>query len=309
VTNKKNAEATDVKTSIKTSTKRFLATYNPTKSKTEMIKSEQWDRVRDFVIEAATPLCFMAINTVRPHLTALVKLAVWADNQGLPLNVSYLLGEAVLSAYEVTEETGVASSMSLLGRVSEANSVSSARRGTPRPDYQAPYSPDEIEALVRFARSHTNQNRRGVLLAIISLGAGAGVVRSRLRGVRISDIHTHDDGRTFIRTTTNCALVRSEFVDVLNEVALLRGSNPLVGDDTSEDLTKSATSWVEGRRGIPALHIDRLRSTYVCTLMTEGASLLDLVAWTGVQAFESLQGYWDHVVKSASHCQGEAAAQ
>ena len=283
----------------------FVANYNPTKSKLPLATSIQWTRVRPFVQATIKPLTWMAPTTLRIYLTSLVRLAVWADTLGLELEADFLLAPSSIDAFCSSEAVGQQSSKAPLTRLAKELGLADSHQGIAAISYQSPYSSLEVERYVAYARALSNTNRRGILLAIVVLGAGTGIVRSRLRGVQASDIHQHEDGATFVRTFTNCARVLDSFEDVLAEAASLRPQGPMVGDLTSDDLTKKATAWVKGRSGLARLHVDRLRATYVCSLMASQHSFQEVVAWAGVDTLDGLQGYFAHVAKLERRCSPE----
>ena len=294
----------------KKDTASFVASYDPTKSKFPLVTKEEWLVIGDFVRLAVAPLTWMAAISIRPYLNAVTKLAVWASRNYLPLDMEYLLLPDVIEAFEVSQEQGVASVGAQLARLGVENNVQAEANaqssGTARANYQEPYSTDEMVSLVNFARAHSNEYRRRVLLGIIGLGAGAGVVRSRMRGVVASDIHAHDDGASYVRTSTNCARIDNDYLDVLKEACDISGPGQLIGDVTGDDLTNHAVAWVYGRAGVPSLNIDRLRATYLVKLIDTDTPLRQLLAWSGLATAEALGGYLAYATKLNASCEGLA---
>jgi integrase len=296
---------------VKKETADFVANYNPTKSKFPLAAVKEWAEVGDLVREAVAPMTWMAAHTLRPYLNAVTKLAVWAFRLGLPMDLEYLLNPQVIASFEVNQEQGVASVTAQLSRLGLAHDiepeVNKEAVGVARPKYQRPYTKEEIDTLVAFARAHTNEYRRAVLTAIIALGAGAGVVRSRMRDVSSTNVHQHDDGVTYVRTATNCAKVREEFVELLNEACVARGHSQLVGDGAGEDLTNRAVAWVAGRVGVPELNIDSLRATYMCSLIEADVPFRQIMAWSGLATVEGLSGYLEYCSPVARSCETRVA--
>jgi len=284
--------------------------YNPTKSKVDLVSPAEWSQISTFVRNSLRPMAYMAPNTLRPFMTAATRLAVWAHRQGLDLDLGYLFDPLMLEAFEVQQEAGVLNVVSYLTRLAEANNLHTpaASTGVPRPTYQRPYSTHEIQSLTAFAKAHSNLNRRISLLAILALGAGAGVVRQRMRGVGADAVHTHDDGSTYVRTITGCSKVTDGFVGILDEVCRARPEGQLIGAAQGDDLTTYATSWVKGRVGVPELNVDRLRATYICGLIEAHAPLLSIFEWSGVSNLESLDGYMPFCTKPSTSCT-ESVAQ
>jgi len=272
----------------------FVANYNPAKGDRAIVTPEQWKVLADFVRGAVAPLTWMTANSLRPFLSATTRLALWADEQGLPLEAAYLFSPDLLSAYLATREDTVAHSHQYLTRLGLENGVTTSGgtfAGIARPDYQAPYAKGDITALTSFARAMTNLERRATLGAVIALGAGAGVVRARLRYVDATCVHDHDDGHTYVATATGCARVSADYVDLLTEVCELRPEGQLIGAVFGETLTAHIAKWVSGRKGVPELNVDRLRATYVVSLLDANTPLREVLAWTGLKSAEALDGY------------------
>ena len=123
-----------------------------------------------------------------------------------------------------------------------------------------------------------------------------------MRGVTASHVHLHDDGATYVRTSTNCARVREDFISLLSDTCVRRPEGQLVGTENGPDLTSAAVSWVQGRVGVPELSVDRLRATYICRLIEEGCSLRHLICWTGINTTEALMGYLAYTEPLAKYC-------
>jgi hypothetical protein len=279
----------------KKATLEFIALYNPAKGNQAVVTPAEWSVVSEFVRGTVAPLAWMTANSLRPYLTAMTRLAKWTVARGLPLDTSYVLSPDLLEAFAVSQEFGVASVASYLARLGSANGVAIVANnlnvGVPRPEYKLPYSDEELAALVLFIRAHRNKNRRATMMSIVALGVGAGVVRSRLRGVSASSVHVHEGLGTFVRTSENCAKVREECIELLTEACTLRPRGKLLGGLSGADLTSVAAQWVTGHVGVPTLSTDRLRATYVVALLNEGHELRQLMAWTGLQTAEALDNY------------------
>jgi hypothetical protein len=292
---------------VKPTTAAFVASYKPTNSRVPLVEVDQWPIIKDFVIGVVEPLTWMTENSIRSYLNAATRLAVWAQRQGLPLESDYLLRPDVIAAFEKSQEEGRHNVVADLARLGEVNGVSvdvnKKAKAKDQRAYQPPYARDEMDSLLKFAFAQTNEYRRGVLLSIIGLGAGVGAVRERMRGVYAVNVHQHEDGATYVRTATGCARVLDEFVDVLLEACRLRENRQLAGDRESRDLTTRSVSWVKDQVGVPNLHIDRLRATYICSLINSDVPLRQIVAWTGLETIAALGKYWKYCRPLDSSCQ------
>jgi hypothetical protein len=282
----------------------FIANYRPTGAKVKFVSEDEWEAIAPFVREAVSHLAWMAPHGIRAYLNAATRLGTWAHRQHLPIEARFLFDADVLALFASEQNAGSTDVMAYLYRLAKLVSPRSAVPGVPRPALNAPYTTDEVAALVGFAQAHSNTYRRTTLLAIIALGAGAGVVRSRMRDVTASSIHLHGES-TFVRTSTGCAFVRVEYQSLLEEVCLLRPSDRLIGARQDRNLTTRAVSWVHGRVGVPNLNIDRLRATYVCSLIDSGASVGDVIGWAGVGTLGALDGYLEFCRLGQTSCDPE----
>lgn len=107
-----------------------------------------------------------------------------------------------------------------------------------------------------------------------------------------------------MRTGARCAKVRPGYASLLEEACASRPHGYLLVS-TRRDLTTDIVAWASGRVGLPKLSPDRLRATYICRSLEEGASFFDLAAWTGVSRAESLVKYFEHVKLAPRRCPAE----
>jgi integrase len=280
------------------SAEQFVQRYNPALNNRGFVTSEQWSAVRPFVLKAIAPVAHLKATSLRPFLAALTRIAAFAHHNGQRLTVEVVLSPAMVRAFLVTTKKGERDFEPQLWRLSKAWGLTpleaTVRDGVRRPTYLTPYSRDEFESLLHAADNQATGYRRITLLAIIFLGAGAGVRRSTARDVTASDVHTHSDGEWFVCVGAYCAKVRPEFIELATELISLRPKGRLRGTADPTDVVAHATAWLRGRRGVPALSADRLRATYVCALLREGVGLVDLLNWLGLASAEALDGYLEH---------------
>jgi hypothetical protein len=294
-----------VPTDLKPETIAFLQHYNPAKGPSPCVTPAKWLELQPVVLDGIGPLAHLATHTLRPFLKALTRLALFAQQHGYEMSVEVLLSPALIEAYLVTVRTEAKDPAPYLWRLSESWGLARAgdsHPGLARPDYGAPYSEDEMAALLLAARNQCSPHRTATLLAIVVLGAGCGITREAAREVTALDLHQHD-GAWFVRTPKYCARVREEFLPLFYEATELRPSGRLRGEMAHDYVTVVASTWLYQRRGVPALSVDRLRATYVCTLLSDGASVLDVLAWSGLRSAEALDGYLAHVTRHSSTCE------
>ena len=282
----------------------LIENYLPVKGADALVKPPQWKRVQALVKEAVTPFEGLHDVAVRSYLRAMLLLAMWADDNGYELELNVVLSENLVWAYVKQQPLGTLDYGPHLWRLAAAHHTVSAaaksRRRIARPSYLAPYSNDDLAKLISFANDLSNQQRRETLLAIIVLGAGCGISRSRLREITAKSIHQHS-GKTFVSSSTVCSKVSADFVPLLREVAAARSKGPLVRA-RGANLTTFAAEWTKGRRGLPVLSGDRLRATYIVALLESEARTLDVLRWAGLKNFEGLQGYLPYVKRQTRAC-------
>lgn len=256
------------------------------------------------VLEGVSPLAHLAKHSLRPFLQSLTRLALFAHERGYELSAQVLLSPTLIEAYLASVNNEAKNPAPYLWRLSDSWGLAragDAHPGLARPDYRGPYSQDELAALVLAAHHQSSPHRTATLLAIIFLGAGCGITREAAREVTARDLHQHDDV-WFVRTPKYCARVREELLPLFYEVAELRPSGLLRGEAAHGNVTVAAARWLHQRRGVPALSVDRLRATYVCALLGEPVSVVDVLAWSGLRGAESLGGYLTYVPRRSSIC-------
>jgi integrase len=280
----------------------FVASYDGSRGHQAPCSKAQWRVVRPSLLVALAPVSGLSPYAVRRYANAYARLAAWAIEQGLDLDPARLLSPDVAEAYLASQTKGRADQRAALRRLARAHGIEEAATplGYVRRPALAPYSELEVEALWSYASGLSNVTRRTGLSALLALGLGAGLSRSSLRGVGAEDVHRHGDD-PFVRTSGRCAKVRPEFVARLKEVASSRPSGDLIGQPT-RNITSSIVEWASGRVGVPPLRPDRLRSTYICRWLEDGASLLELMAWTGMRRLDSIDHYLDYVEPPHSLC-------
>ncbi len=288
-------------TSNASSVASFVATYDGSHGPNAPASPVQWAKIRPTLATALAPLDLSPRGT-RRYATAYARLSAWALDQGLDLDTPTLLSAEVVEAFLSEQPVGTADLRSTLRRLAAAHGVGETpgALGYHKRIAQAPYSEQEESALISYARNLANQERRLGLEALLVLGLGCGLARGNLRGVGASSLHLHDDV-AFVRTSGHCARVRGEFLELLEAICAARPTGELLGT-RRRNITTEIVSWATGRVGVPTLRSDRLRASYICHWIEAGASVLDLLAWTGTKKLESLDPYLAHVPMPARDC-------
>jgi integrase len=260
-------------------------------------------RAEELVRAAVGPMAYFQRNSVYPYLRGATELVQWAHERGYELTLETVFCENLVWAFLAQRPKGSLDHSAHLWRLVRAHGpvspAANAAGRTPRQVYQSPYSPDEMAALLEFAQSLTNEYRRTTLLMLVTLGAGCGITRQRVRGVRASDVHLHGDAM-FVKVG-HCAKVLPAFAELLAAACTRQPEGNLVPSGKT-NVTERCAGWTEGRRGVPVFSTDRLRATYIVALMDDGASLTELMAWTGLKGCDALEPYLHFVKVEASGC-------
>ena len=284
----------------------FVTSYNGAHGHSAPCTKDQWVKVRPSFTSALAPLSSLTPRALRRYATAYARLATWALDNCLGLEPSVLLSPEITEAFLAAQPAGTADLRSTLRRLGRANGVTTTtgtlgyhkRRGP------APYGASECEALLAFARNVANFERKVSLQALLALGLGCGLARESLRGVSAASLHRHG-AEPFVRSGTRCAKIRTEYLDLLEEVIRERPIGELLGP-RRRNITTEIVSWTTGRVGVPALSPDRLRATYICHWIETGAPLLDLMAWTGTKTSENIGQYLAHIAPATPTCPEES---
>jgi len=263
------------------------------------------DDVRGIVLEAAgrDPGIRVAMA-----LTSFTGFVVWAEKESLGLSPRELLcgpnAAALIDSYSARFERAGASRRAALRRLALAVNpnlaVSSITIG--KIPLQQPYSSTEIEALLEFASSLTNSHRSSMLLAVIGLGAGAGLVRGMQRGVCKNDVHSHSDARAdevFLRNNGICRPVHPLLAPTLN--ALPDSDRPLIPVNAGKNYVSRISVWIDSD-SLPVLSADRLRAFYAVWLLSSGRPLQNVLSILGLKKPGSLEAYLEFLPEPPEAC-------
>jgi integrase len=149
----------------------------------------------------------------------------------------------------------------------------------PRERAKAPYAPAEIAGFLALAGAQPTAARRIRATALVCLGAGAGLIRSDLRGVRGSDVIVRSGGVIVAvrgrRPRTVPVLAR--YHQPLLASADFAGGQLLTGgtDPARHNIASPLTASLAGGAGLPPLDTSRLRATW----LAEVAQILGLATF------------------------------
>ena len=137
----------------------------------------------------------------------------------------------------------------------------------PRERSKAPYSAAEISGYLALADAQPTTARRMRAAGLVCLGAGAGLIRSDLRGVRGSDI-TRRSGGVVVEVRgrrPRVVPVLARYHDLLLASAAFAGDRLVTGgrDPHRRNLATPLLRALVGGTGLPRLETSRLRATWL----------------------------------------------
>ncbi len=149
----------------------------------------------------------------------------------------------------------------------------------PRERAKAPYTPAEIGGYLALAAAQPTIARRMRAAGLVSLGAGAGLIRSDLRAVRGTDISCRSGGVIVdVRgVRPRMVPVLARYHDILLESAGFAGQQLVTGgaDPARNNITSPLARSLNGGAGLPRLEGSRLRATW----LADCAELLGLATF------------------------------
>jgi len=137
----------------------------------------------------------------------------------------------------------------------------------PRERAKRPYSPAEIDGFLALAAAQPTRERRMRAAALVCLGAGAGLIRGDLRGVRGADVACRPGGVVVAVTgpRARAVPVLSRYHRPLLAAARFAGDGLVCGGDDPgrRNLTSRLIAALDGGGGLPRLDTSRLRATWL----------------------------------------------
>lgn len=228
----------------------------------------------------------------------LLRLALWATSQGIPLE-----REAVLDPDTVERfcQLGLANDRSRATLRSDLRRMGPLLTRSapwhPRPHTMAtrnvasPYSRSEVDLLRADAANQPTEARRRGARALLTLGLGVGLDGRWVARVEARNV-TRCGGVVEVRVgepVSRLVVVRAEWEDEVIDLAKTAGSNYLIGGRSEArnrvaDLAKRLVC----PAGHPRLSPGRLRSTWLLSHLVAGTRLPELCRAAGLQGFEVL---------------------
>jgi integrase len=218
-------------------------------------------------------------------LWAAGKLAGWAIPLGLEPAPRVLLHPSVIERFTAHSPglSGPArrtlrTNLRFLARAAVPH-LDPADAPLPRERARAPYTAAEISGFLALAAAQPTTARRARAAGLVCLGAGAGLIRSDLRGVRGTDITARSGGVVVaVRGgRPRVVPVLARYHDRLLAAADFAGDGLVTGgsDPARHNVSNPLTRSLAGGSGLPPLDTSRLRSTW----LAEVAGILGLATF------------------------------
>ncbi|MFD3739572.1 hypothetical protein [Streptomyces sp. NPDC058629] len=276
---------------------RRIAQYRPSN------RPPAWERVADEVrttVARATPT---TTHRARDLLTALTRIAVYADQQGYPADARLWLAPAMVERFtsagcpEVTEATR-ANYRACLTALRTAVLGPDLPGGRPVPlsasDPSQPFGPNDKAGLWGWSGGQpTAELRRGLRL-LLALGLGCGLDTTEIIPLRGPDVRVLNDGSCVLAVRGNRSrliVCSRPYERTLAEASrhaetgyLLRPSSFARGPNTVTDLVYRAAP--DPR--VPRLVMGRCRATWLVERMNVPIPLPVLLAAAGLDSLHAL---------------------
>jgi integrase len=218
-------------------------------------------------------------------LWAASKLAAWAIGLGMDPAAEVLLHPSVIERFAAHAPgiSGAArrtlrTNLRFLARCVVPH-LDPADAPLPRERAKKPYTPAEIDGYLALADAQPTAGRRMRAVALVCLGAGAGLIRCDLRQARGTDVVARSGGVivTVRGVRPRVVPVLARYQPRLLQAAAFAGEQFLTGGNKPErgNVTNPLTRSLAGGGGLPPLDTSRLRATW----LAEAAVLIGLPAF------------------------------
>jgi len=227
----------------------------------------------DFARAVVAPVAPAGRERAKNLLWAAGRLADWAISLGLEPFPQVLLHSSVIERFTAhapglsgPARRTLRTNLRFIAR-QVVPALAPADAPLPREHAKAPYSPAEIGGYLALADAQPTPARQMRAAGLVCLGAGAGLIRSDLRGVRGSDITRRSGGVIAeVRGPRPRAVpVLARYHEPLLAAAAFAGTGLVTGgaDPGRRNVTTPLTRALAGGTGLPRLDTSRLRATWL----------------------------------------------
>jgi hypothetical protein len=247
-------------------------------------------------------------------LSTLTGFLVWVEQEHLEGSLRTVLTARNIDRFAARLARAAASRRHTLRRLATVAGVplEDSQILIAKPDLNAPYTDEDLHALIEFAENLTNEHRSKRLLAALFLGAGAGLVRGTQTGVCRGAIHRHsgkhDDTEqkacgtgVFLRLDTHCRPIHPLLTRTATTLErLFQAEETLAESGRGKNYHNKLKKWVPA--SLPEYSPDRLRATYVKWVLDTGFPLKDTLLYCDLRTVSGLTGYIKHLTDTRTVC-------
>jgi len=260
---------------------------------------ETWDStIRPFVVTALRAAEPQGTPSVEQWARVLTLISSWCVAEGIPLDIERVLDPDTVERFTSTRLKGFPSRhhyRTVLRRLGRR--LTKRAPWPPRPEpmkrrkVALPYSATELDQLWEDAQRQSSPPRRRTAMALICLGAGAGIDGRWCTKVRGTDVRRLG-GVVVVQVngpSPREVPVLERFEEHMLRIAEEAGDDLLIGPFSQHrNRTYKIASRFEPGHGHPNLSVKRLRSTWIVEHLSRGTRVPELLAAAGTSRVESI---------------------
>jgi hypothetical protein len=264
----------------------WLARYAP-----RTLDRDRWESLRSFVVPMVLALAPAGPPIAARYARGLTRLADWCLVEGLPLDLEIVLDPDTIERFisSLPKNRSTSTYRADLRRIGRRLTKQAPWEPLPEPlsrrAVAAPYSPKELADLRRFAGNQSTRERKRRAIALIALGAGAGLDGRWCTKIQPEDLLRTPAGMLVRVGAPNPRVVPilRGFQADLEELPLTPDDEVVVGGAYRERKRASdLVTRLDPAPGFPRLSLSRLRSTWLVHHLTIGTRLPELAAAAGL---------------------------
>jgi hypothetical protein len=269
---------------------------------TPLLDESAWAGVEEFVTETVSDAASRTRYPERELMQVFSRLAIWGQEEGLPLDTDRLLTEPIIEAFvrdglPTYTVAGRANRRSQLRALRDALGRTNAFKpeAMASSDPSAPYTKAEVRRLTKWAEAQPTDEYRRDALSILSLGLGAGLAAGEIADMRGSGIRIDSAG---IRVTVEATRSRTVQVrrdwegPLLAHAAQAKPDEFLIRPDRKASSRNFLSNLVDRSAG-PEFRpqSQRMRATWMVEHLTIGTPMQVLIDAAGVQSLEAFSRF------------------
>jgi len=274
---------------------------------TPRVPKQHWLVIGPFVRAAVTDFNPSTTIQAKAIMSVLREFVLWAWRQGLELNRDALFTQGLALAFlagfgEHQDRTRQTLLTQVLNWWAEDGERADLRVGT-GPQPTAPYVQKELAQFFGWANGQTTPSRRRKAMAILCLGAGAGMTLHEMNIARVGDVvRDGDDVTILIRTNGRVVTLVNVWADQLAVTVAGRSANDLLieGNRSGTASASALASFLKSSRSLVARPVfARLRATWIVQQLQSGTPVDVLVVAAGFSDIRSLERYFIFIKRDA----------